>query len=335
MFKKRLLHTAVILSCIISTLTISAQSVATFDDLPLPADTFWNGSNMAGGFTDAGFWFQNTYTSFGGSAYAWSGFAYSNKIDTLTSGLPAQFAAACGKGYNNSATYAVSSVLADWNTYQPIPNTIKLNPAKAITGFYATNNTYAYISMLNGDAFCKKFGGQTGNDADWFMLKIKGYHSGIVTDTIKFYLADFRNSNNTLDYIVKDWRWCNLTSLGTVDSIEFTLWSSDIGLYGMNTPSYFCLDNFNGTAPASCICNDKPLQYEINVYPNPFIDKINIIFKEKNKGKLTITDITGKELISIAEFTGGNIDLKELKVGLYLITFTTSEGIATKKVFKN
>ncbi len=335
MVTKKLLHSAFIFCCFILAINANAQTVATFENLALPADTFWNGSNMSGGFTDGGFYFPNTYTSFGGSAYAWSGFAYSTKFDTLTTGLPAQFSAACGKGYNNSATYAVSSVLADWNTYQPIPNTIKFNTAKTITGFYATNNTYAYLSMLNGDAFSKKFGGTNGNDADWFMIKIKGFHAGIITDTVKFYLADFRFANNTSDYIVKDWRWCNLSSLGAVDSIQFTLYSTDNGLYGMNTPSYFCMDNFNGTAPLSIDSYPKEDAFNLDIYPNPFKDILTINIPDNTKGKLTITDITGKEIISISDFKGGNLILNELKAGLYLLTFNTSKSIYTQKIFKH
>ncbi len=331
---KQLLNLALLL-CFFIWHDVNAQTVATFDDLPLAADTFWNGSNMAGGFTDGSIYFPNTYTSFGGSAYAWSGFAYSTVVDTLTPGLPNQFAAAAGKGYNHSTTYAVSSVLADWVTYQPIPNVIKFNTAKAITGFYVTNNTYAYLSMLNGDAYSKKFGGSTGNDADWFILKIKGYHAGIVTDTVKFYLADFRFSNNTLDYIVKDWRWCDLSSLGTVDSIAFTLWSSDVGLYGMNTPSYFCIDNFNGTTPPNAITENKAEQFDMNVYPNPFINNVNVTFNDKFSGKLTLSDIRGKEILTIPEFKGGSVDLSELKTGIYVVKYSTSKGIVTKKLSKN
>ena len=290
---------------------------------------------MSGGFSDDGYFFSNSYTSYGGTSYAWGGFAYSNKTDTVTTGLPNQFAAIAGIGYNNSANYAVSSVLLDWmNNNEPVPNIIKLSPAQTINGFYVTNSTYTYLTILNGNTFSKKFGGTTGNDPDWFMLKIQGYHSGVITDSVKFYLADYRFTDNNLDYIVKDWKWCDLSSLGTIDSLGFTLYSSDTGAYGMNTPSYFCMDNFNGSAPTNNISELKEDQFEINAYPNPCNDYINIYINEKSKGKLTITDITGKELKSIYDFKGGNININNLQAGFYLISYTTSKGTQVKKISK-
>jgi len=334
MKKIKLFTIVTVLLCFIQWHNLTAQSVATFDNLTLPVDTFWNGLDMSGGFSDGGFFFPNSYTSYGGTAYVWSGFAYSDKTDTVTTGLPNQFAAIAGKGYNNSSTYAVSSVLADWISYKPIPNIIKLNPAKTINGFYVTNNTYAYFSMLNGDSYAKKFGGTTGNDPDWFMLKIQGYHSGIITDSVYFYLADYRFVNNSLDYIVKDWKWCDLSSLGTIDSLAFTLYSSDTGAYGMNTPSYFCMDNFNGNAPTNNISQFKVEQLTMNTFPNPCLDNLNVIINESTSGKLSLIDITGNEIKSIEDFKGGNINLSTLQSGIYFITYTTSKGMFIKKISK-
>jgi hypothetical protein len=63
------------------------------------------------------------------------------------------------------------------------------------------------------------------------------------TGKVEFYLADFRNGKSL---IVKDWTYVDLSSLKLVDRIKCTLTSSDNGDYGMNTPGYFCIDNFGG-----------------------------------------------------------------------------------------
>jgi hypothetical protein len=108
---------------------------------------------------------------------------------------------------------------------------------------YVTNNDSAYYSILNGDAFSKKFGGNSGNEQDWFMLTITGKDvDGGVTGTVDFYLADYRFVDNDADYIVNTWQYVDLTSLGAVKSLEFSLSSSDVGDWGMNTPAYFALD---------------------------------------------------------------------------------------------
>jgi hypothetical protein len=60
---------------------------------------------------------------------------------------------------------------------------------------------------------------------------------------VHFYLADYRFEDNAEDYIVKTWEWFDLSSLGRADSLMCTLGSSDTGMFGMNTPAYFCVDN--------------------------------------------------------------------------------------------
>ena len=41
-----------------------------------------------------------------------------------------------------------------------------------------------------------------------------------------------------------DWTFFDLSSLGKVTSVYFTLNSTDTGAYGMNTAAYFCMDKF-------------------------------------------------------------------------------------------
>jgi hypothetical protein len=53
-------------------------------------------------------------------------------------------------------------------------------------------------------------------------------------------------------YIDK-WTYVDLTEFGKVDAIFFTLTSSDNGDYGMNTPAYFCMDNFGQAKPAGYV----------------------------------------------------------------------------------
>ena len=92
--------------------------------------------------------------------------------------------------------------------------------------------------MTGGDTFAKKFG-----KGDWFKLTITGYDANNnVTGTKEFYLADLRDE--TTAYIIKDWRYVDLSCLGKVAKIGFALSSTDNGDYGMNTPAYFCFDNF-------------------------------------------------------------------------------------------
>jgi hypothetical protein len=220
--------------------------ISSFDSLPLPkADTFYVNYSNPGqdvGFADTAgkLYFPCIYdTAFGGF---WSnGFVYSNMTDSSTSGFGNMYSAKTAKGAMGSEQYAVYQAgygapvalrRADMQRFAPI-------------GFWATNSTYAYNAMRDGYFNARKFGGVTGNDTDWFRLTVYAYLNGQrKKDSVDFYLADFRFSANALDYIVKDWRYVDLTPLGDADSLSFALNSSDTGAFGMNTPGYFCLDQF-------------------------------------------------------------------------------------------
>ncbi len=208
--------------------------IATFEDLDLPAESYWNGSDGSGGFTSGSVHLSNNYNADWGS---WDGFSYSNATDTAVEGLAAQYNAITGAGQGGSANYAVGYV--GWE----LPPTVTLSSPGVVDGLYVTNCNYAYYAMLDGDAFSKKFGGGSGDDPDFFLLTITGKNAGgAATGTVDFYLADYRSADNSADYIVDTWQYVDLTSLGVVGSLEFTLSSSDVGDWGMNTPAYFVVD---------------------------------------------------------------------------------------------
>ncbi|MFZ9848593.1 MAG: DUF4465 domain-containing protein [Flavobacteriales bacterium] len=210
-------------------LALKAQTVSTFESLSLPTDSFWDGTTNAGEFANGNALFQNENSGW------WSaGFAYSNMKDSTTEGYANQYSARTAVGYNNSTIYAVGQK----DAYIKLTGVAK---GKGVAGVYVTNATYAALSMKKGDSFAKKFGGVSGNDADWFKLSIIGYNDNAVTDTVHFYLADFRSTN---DYIVSDWRWVDLKKLGNVDSVVFAMSSSDNSGPYMNTPAYFAIDDF-------------------------------------------------------------------------------------------
>lgn len=214
----------------------AAPVVSTFDNLLLNPDSHFFPSASAS-FTSGAATFNHDYNADWGS---WGGWVYSNRTDAVTSGFENQFSAYSAGGAEGSANYAVA--------YLGAPSVSFAGPS-LVAGGYFTNTTYAALSMLQGDAFSKKFGGDSGNDADWFKLTITGLDAlGAATGSVDFYLADYRFSDNSADYIVKDWTFVDLSSLGAVSSLSFALTSSDTGAWGMNTPAYFALDNLGVTA---------------------------------------------------------------------------------------
>jgi hypothetical protein len=214
---------------------VAGADIANFDDLSLAPGSYWNGSDGSGGFDSGSASFNNNYNVDYGS---WDGFSYSNITDTASSGWMSQFNVITGCGQGGSENYSVGYV--GWLD----PPRMVLDEPMIMSGLYVTNNNYAYYSMLDGDAFAKKFGGASGNDADWFLLTMTGKDvTDVITGTVEFYLADYQFADNGMDYIVDNWRFVDLTGLGVVKSVEFGLSSSDTHpQYGMNTPAYFAMD---------------------------------------------------------------------------------------------
>ncbi|GEM_PF-367676 len=222
--------------------------ISDFENLTLGKDSYWNGSDGTGGFDSHLAHFPNDYND---ASESWSGWAYSNMANDSTPGYTNQYSAITAAGVDTlqsgGKNYGVSFVPTNWMTYETLPVSLNFieNSKHEVKGFYVTNSTYASLSMEQGDAFAKKFGGIDGNDPDWFKLSVWGLKNGIETDTVEFFLADYRFDDNTKDYIIKSWQWVELSTLGKIDSLMFTLSSSDVGMWGMNTPAYFCVDNIN------------------------------------------------------------------------------------------
>ncbi len=112
-------------------------------------------------------------------------------------------------------------------------NAIKLTTPATVPGMYVCNNVYAYNSMKNGDSFA----GEPFAEGDYFTLTITGSLNGTAVNAkVDFDLA--RGTN-----IVTDWTYVDLSALGQVDELHFALSGSRTGDWGLNTPTYFCIDN--------------------------------------------------------------------------------------------
>jgi hypothetical protein len=249
---KKISFTLLALSCLFSAFS---QTRSTFESFSLAPNSYYNGSNQAGGFLSGAAYYTNSYdTAYGG--YWSGGFSYSNVKNDTTAGFTNEYASSPASGAFGSNNYTVAYTGGDL----PVIRLQGFAPGHPVYGFYVTNSTYAYLSMKNGDQFAKKFGGASGTDPDWFLLTVKGWRNGsVIADSVNVYLADFRSSDSTQDYILKTWKFVDLQSLGNVDSIFFEQTSSDAGTYGMNTPAYFCLDNFMTTDGAAVITNPVAL----------------------------------------------------------------------------
>lgn len=306
-------------------------TLADFEDLDLETNSYWNGSEGDGFFQTNNTIFSNNYNTEYGS---WSQWAYSSVTDNTTAGWSNQYSAITGGSFeainSNTGTYGVSYASA----YEPPVVKFADQRAHMVKGFYVTNSTYAALSMRDGDAYSKKFGGATGIDPDWLKLSVYGFHNGENTDTITFYLADYRFDNNAQDYIIQTWQWIELSQLGYVDSLQMLLSSSDVGQWGMNTPAYFCADNFY-IGQAETGLDATTHHSEFNVYPNPTNEQFSIQLPEQANGDVTISDVTGKVMMQVSNARNQQtIDVSRFTAGLYLVQWQSGNRIITKRLIK-
>lgn len=198
---------------------------------------YLNGSDVDGGYESKGLFFNNNHNA---EFDYWSGWAISNTTDTSTSGSGNQYSSIVGQGDAGSETYAVGTV----GFQVPLPSIVRdMESTSAFHSVSITNTTYAVRSMLEGDPFAKPFGGQTGNDPDWFLLTIEGLDSQQQSiGTVDVYLADYRFEDNQLDYIIDSWVNVPLDTIADAAQLRFSMSSSDSGESGMNTPAYFAID---------------------------------------------------------------------------------------------
>jgi hypothetical protein len=341
---KKLLRKLILVSVAVAgVFAAKAQQVATFENLTLALNSHWDGSATKG-LTDS----TNTDTTFiSGDAifsnsynrkkykYWKEGWAYSNVKDVTT---PASLYNAYAGGGYQSDNYAIGKQ----------ESVIRLNAnAKnyQVNGVYITNGTYAALSMKNGDTFARKFGDTTGTNSglpqgsypDWFKLTIKGYSNGALkADSVEFYLADYRFADNAKDYIVNTWEWIDLKKLGKVDSLIFKLASSDNAPWGMNTPGFFCIDNFTTAGATSIATVNSP---SVKMYPNPATDNLVIDMTELYNGELNaidIFDLSGRKIESL--FVNSpliNLSVANYQAGVYLISVKNNNTIINAKFIKN
>ena len=202
-----------------------------FEDIDLDGATFYNGSDEAGLIsTSKDYSFMNYYDT---KYHSWNGFSASATVRDvfLGYGNDTEFNSCTGGGME-SKQFAVG-YFSEYNFYnddqQPaIYATKNMKPEYA----YITNTANAYTSMLNGDTYAKKFTAE-----DKLTLTITGMtKDDEETGKVVFYLATDGN-------IVNEWTKVDLTPLGVVDHIVFSMTSTDTDYGFANTPLYFCLDN--------------------------------------------------------------------------------------------
>jgi len=307
---------------------LSAQTVYDFENFGLePGENIVN--EMTGeGFRIGSLSLPNEYNS---TYDSWSGWAISADTDTVARGFNNQFSAMAGSGFDGSVNYAVSYAFG--GNYISIVDETGVDEA-ILSGMYVTNNAFAYYSMLEGDSFTKKFGGATGEDPDFFSVVFKKYQNGqLSTDSVEYYLADFRAADAAEDYILKDWAWVDLSSLGSMDSLFIVMRSSDIGAFGINTPLYFCVDDI--TVQETSVSSTEIKALEADIYPSLVDENLTISLLTDTRAEVRLVSLHGKTVFTQSFFgRQGEINLTALAPGMYIVNVTQGGRAMSTKIVK-
>lgn len=245
----------------------------------------------------------------------WYWFGYASRKDYKFASLDDQWNNVMGGGYDGSSTYGVAFA-APFNG--PCIVELLTQPA-VVPGFYITNSSYAYDSMNNGDGFAKKF-----DKGDWFKLTITGYDAeDNVTGTRDYYLADLRDEATA--YILNDWRYVDLSKLGKVAKIQFDLYSSDNSAYGMNTPGYFCFDNFG--AEGTEVLPQNNVVFLSSAGYATYVPEKDVDFAESKVQAFAVTKSERDGYVRLApasEVPAGEAVLVKADKGAYVLNAATS-----------
>ena len=135
-------------------------------------------------------------------------------------------------------------------------------------------------------------------------------------------------------YIIKDWTSIDLSSLGVADSISFTVASSDIGQFGINTPTYICIDNVRTNAITTTNVETVAIEEWVQVFPNPSVDFIQLKKRSTEPLTLSLFSLQGQQLLS-SELVGDQIlDIRSLERGTYLLHLSQGNQQASQLLMK-
>lgn len=272
-----------ILSClVVFTLTLGSvrggEVIANFENLTLAPDSAFQGPTPGatiidgpygpvaeGSFTTGGVSLINQYDLTYGS---WSGFAYSNQVDTTAAGWLNQSSAypgAAHSGDNFGVAFGYHN-LAGANPFDPLNIShleglpyLTLPEDAAIQGMYVANTTYTALSLLLGDSFSgRPMGGVNGDIPDWYKLTAYGTDAAgdVLTDAsgsalfVDLFLGDNRQGQM---FIADQWMYMDLSGLVGAERLYFNVSGSLTGPYGLNTPSYFAVDDVTYTVNAAAV----------------------------------------------------------------------------------
>ena len=160
------------------------------------------------------------------------------------------------------------------------------------------------------------------------------HFTGIYEDTIINNEYGFSGKSDNWQYVELYWDWNEITkqkSISENDSIKIKFkFISDT----INTQKEgWMIDDIIFRA-YSALGYISEITNNIQIYPSPSTNFINIKNTNYTKSKISIFNLNGELLITKCFINNTKLDIKNLKKGIYLIKVQTDKEIITKKMIK-
>ena len=212
------------------------STFSNFDRIALPEAGYLD-AELLGAFKNDGITFTSEWISeYGG--YSNGGIYPSNLNDSQTTGILNQYSS-YPKPEGNFAVVHYN----DYVSSTEGNNATFILPEPTMVEYVrVANSTYTYWAIKTGDdgfGSCRAY-----KDGDWFKVTFTGYNAcGENLGSVDYYLADFRDGKS---FIEKSWANVSLVSLGKeVHKVSISFSGTDIGDYGLNTPTYCVIDEID------------------------------------------------------------------------------------------
>lgn len=170
-----------------------------------------------------------------------------------------------------------------------------------VKGAYFNLNSYPYYCIEYGDAYARAF-----NNGDKFTLTVHGIAADETEKTVDVTLASYTNGNLTIN---RGWKYVDLSALGAVNQLYFTMSSTDIGEWGMNTPAYFCMDKLSVASDPDSSLAQVAARAAIS-----YDRKSGIATADADY--IAVYDTAGNRQMATE---GNRVDLSNLAAGVYVI----------------
>ena len=296
------------------------QQNITFNNQDVWDKTF-NDSIKYQSFSNGTFSFAHLRSGNSWDGTSWEGFTISRSTDTLLSHESFypdhQWGIMTGGGVNGIGTPFILGYFSEY-TENSLDSHIceieftHINDVEAV-GCYVCNSPYTMRCITQGFGYARKF-----TQGDYCTLTAHGINAnGEECGTVVYYIADYRNEDSTKWILNTDWDWMDLTPLGAVKSIYFTMETTDVGDWGANTTFYFGLDQIT-IRPIKQETNTESIlspNYSLLTYPNPCRDILYIEGLREGE-QINIYNIHGQ-----LQLTSFNPQLSTLNLspGVYII----------------